>query len=109
MPNDVEITSVSEGLRIPVIVKNGANEAIPVSLAPSPLLEFLIVGQSYRITVGAELVRVELRSKVAFPWIIVHNVESPDTLRWVNLATVHAIYPEAGWTREALEKLGLAQ
>jgi hypothetical protein len=92
MANGVEITSVRAGIRIPVVVENRPTEAVPVSMAPSPLLERLVVGQNCRITVGGELVNVEIRSTVAFPWIEVHNVGNKDTLRWVNLATVHAIY-----------------
>jgi hypothetical protein len=109
MANAVEITGVSAGIRIPVVVENRPNEAVPVSMAPSPLVEFLRVGQNYRITVGAELVAVELRSKVAFPWVIVHNVGNVDTLRWVNLATTHAIYPESAWTHQTITELSAAE
>jgi hypothetical protein len=109
MANGVEITSVTAGIRIPVVVENRPDEAIPVSMAPSPFVEFLRVGQNYRITVGAELVAVELRSKVAFPWVVVHNVGHVDTLRWVNLATTHAIYPESAWTHQALTDLSAAE
>ena len=115
MANDIQITSVTKGLRIPVVVENKPAEPIPVA-APNTLpVEvknnpeihgavhlsapgFLVVGRNYRmydLQIGGGVHLVKLLSSEFFPWLRVQDptmsLNEPLSSFWLNSALVARI------------------
>jgi hypothetical protein len=98
MPDEVQITNVALGIRIPVVVENKPNEPVPVNLPSDATLQlrppaFLVVGKRYNfLHTEVGLVNpITLLSVDGYPWVRIQSNDPNKPPFFINLELLGSI------------------